>query len=299
MDRAYSVITVKQFDPKKRTFSGWATTPAVDRVGDIIEPLGVKAAPDLPLLLHHDSKLPVGRAFFNKPTKAGVTFRAEIPKIEAPGVLRDRTEEAWQSVESGLIRAVSVGFRPLENGVERMASGGIRFKAVEVMELSLVAIPANEEATIANVKRFELGGRETARTNQKAIEEAFLKDVGEVVDLLTRTYKFEDIAKPLSTRLTFDLFAQLHVMTDRKCDRLEARIRELEAGISSGTGYKGVFQKQIEYRAGDLVTSGGSLWHANVDIKGIAPGESPMAWTLCAKSGNDVPKTVRQMRRAS
>ncbi|RWA73418.1 MAG: hypothetical protein EOQ28_14845 [Mesorhizobium sp.] len=158
MERAYSVITVKSFDPQKRTFSGWATTPAIDRVGDIIEPMGVKAAADIPLLLHHDSKLPVGRAFLGKPTKAGVTFKAEIPRIEKAGALKDRTEEAWQSVESGIIRAVSVGFRPLENGVERMASGGVRFKSVEVMELSLVAIPANEEATIANVKRFELGG---------------------------------------------------------------------------------------------------------------------------------------------
>ncbi|MFD1987977.1 HK97 family phage prohead protease [Mesorhizobium newzealandense] len=158
MERAYAVISVKSFDPKKRTFSGWATTPAVDRVGDIISPLGVKYAPDLPLLLHHDARLPVGRARFNKPTKAGIKFDADIPKIDEPGVLQDRTQEAWQSVESGVIRAVSIGFRALEDGVERLPSGGLHYKSIEVMELSLCAIPANHEATIENVKRFEFGG---------------------------------------------------------------------------------------------------------------------------------------------
>lgn len=40
MQRAYSAFTVKALDTDKRTFSGWATTPATDRIGDNINPLG-------------------------------------------------------------------------------------------------------------------------------------------------------------------------------------------------------------------------------------------------------------------
>ncbi len=42
MNRAYSLIEVKSLDEGKRTFSGWATTPDVDRVNDTINPLGAK-----------------------------------------------------------------------------------------------------------------------------------------------------------------------------------------------------------------------------------------------------------------
>ena len=38
--RAWSVLTVKSVDAEQRTIEGIATTPTVDRIGDIVEPLG-------------------------------------------------------------------------------------------------------------------------------------------------------------------------------------------------------------------------------------------------------------------
>jgi HK97 family phage major capsid protein len=83
-------------------------------------------------------------------------FTAQIPKITEPGRLRDRVDEAWQSVKEGLIRGVSVGFRVLNDAMDFMAdTGGIRFRETEVLELSLVAIPANVDATITSIKSFD------------------------------------------------------------------------------------------------------------------------------------------------
>ena len=42
MNRAYSLLEVKQVDDDARIIVGTATTPSPDRVGDIVEPLGVK-----------------------------------------------------------------------------------------------------------------------------------------------------------------------------------------------------------------------------------------------------------------
>lgn len=153
--RAYSLLTVKSFDDDKRVLTGVATTPQVDRMGDIIDPLGAKFARELPLLWQHISSMPVGLVKFGKPTADGIGFTAELPHIPEPGALRDRVEEAWQTVKYGLVRAVSIGFRTLKDGVERLDNGAYKFTKIEILELSLVTIPANSQALINEVKSID------------------------------------------------------------------------------------------------------------------------------------------------
>lgn len=156
MNRAYSFLEIKAVGEEERTISGWATTPDVDRVEDVIEPLGVTFKNPLPLLWQHEHDKPIGLVQFGTPTAKGVPFTATLPKIEEEGKLRDRIEEAWQSIKSGLVRAVSIGFRSLED--ERIAgSWGTRYIRTEVFELSAVTIPANASATITSIKSFDVG----------------------------------------------------------------------------------------------------------------------------------------------
>ena len=156
MDRAYALLSVKTFDEPRRTFTGMATTPTPDRVGDIFEPLGVSFKNPLPLLLHHDKTKPVGSVVFDPPTAAGIAFTATIPEVQEPGAVKDRLDEAWHSVKAGLIRGVSVGFRALKDGVQPIkGSAGLRLSKTEVCELSLVTVPANAEATILSIKALD------------------------------------------------------------------------------------------------------------------------------------------------
>jgi HK97 family phage prohead protease len=157
MNRAYSVLTIKSVSADQRRITGIATTPTVDRMGDIVEPLGVKAAGELPLLWQHNADKPVGRVRFGKATKSGIPFEADIAKVDEPGTLKDRVDEAWQSVKSRLVTGVSIGFRVVNDAVERMKDGGLRFLETEVMELSLVTIPANADATILTIKSLDVG----------------------------------------------------------------------------------------------------------------------------------------------
>lgn len=149
-NRAYSVLSVKSIDEDRRIIRGVATTPTVDRVGDIIDPLGVKFTNPLAFLWQHQHDKPIGSVKFDEPTKDGIQFEAEIAATEEPGTLKDRLDEAWQSIRLGLVRAVSVGFRPIEYSF--MDTGGIRFSETEVYELSAVTIPANSEALINEIK---------------------------------------------------------------------------------------------------------------------------------------------------
>ncbi len=152
--RAYSLLTVKSTDDELRLIDGIASTPSTDRVGDIVEPSGAKFESSIPLLLHHDSRLPVGTARLKK-TDDGITFQARLPKIDEPGTLKTRVDEAWHSLKAGLIRGVSIGFRSFDDGVELMKGGGLRFTGFEVLELSLVSVPANQDASVSVIRSLD------------------------------------------------------------------------------------------------------------------------------------------------
>ena len=156
-NRAYSVLQIKAVDDEARTFSGIATSPSVDRASDIIDPLGVKFTNPLPLLWQHKHDQPIGTVEFETPTKDGIRFKAQIPVVPEPGMLKDRTDTAWGEIKHGLVRATSIGFRPIEYAF--MENGGIRFTEVEVYELSAVTIPAQADAVITTVKSIDAGLR--------------------------------------------------------------------------------------------------------------------------------------------
>jgi HK97 family phage prohead protease len=162
LEKSFSSITIKALNEEKRELEGIASTPSVDRVGDIVEPLGLTFQKDAPLLLNHDHELPVGTVTFGEPTPRGLPFTAKIAKVNTPGVVKERTDTAWDSVKSGIIKSVSIGFRPRAS--KALSNGGTHFTAADVHELSLVSVPANPEATITAFK--------SAQTNKE-----FMKNI--------------------------------------------------------------------------------------------------------------------------
>lgn len=153
MQRAYSLIEVKSIDDDMRVIDGMSTTPTPDRLGDVVEPMGAKFNLPLPLLWQHRSDTPVGHVEIAKATKDGISFRARFAKIDEPGELKNSIDKAWQAVKAGLVRGVSIGFAALEHSF--MKEGGVRFAKWEWLELSLVTIPANSEATIHIIKSID------------------------------------------------------------------------------------------------------------------------------------------------
>lgn len=166
MDRAYSPMEIRAVSEDRRTFTGWATTPAADRMGDIVDPMGAKFKNPLPLLHQHDHERPIGWVRFGKATPEGIEFEAEIPVIHEAGALKDRVDLAWAEIKAGLVRAVSIGFRVLEEGVERLKTGGLKFTSTEILELSAVTIPANAQATITNIKSIDAEARKAAGVHE-------------------------------------------------------------------------------------------------------------------------------------
>lgn len=151
--RAYSLITIKAVDEEKRIITGTASTPEVDRMGDIVEPEGAQFSLPLPFLWQHNSRAPIGNVTKAKITKSGIEVEVQIAKTDEPGTLKDRLDEAWQSIKLGLVRGLSIGFQSIE--FSNIEDGGLRFLKWLWLELSAVTIPANAEASIATIRSLD------------------------------------------------------------------------------------------------------------------------------------------------
>lgn len=168
MKRAYSLLTVKSVDEDAREIVGIATTPTADRAGDIVEPKGAQFELPIPLLWQHDSRKPIGHVTHAKVTDAGIEIRAKLLNIDEPGVLKDRLDEAWQSIKHVLVKGLSIGFQPVESArIE--GSYSYRFMKWLWLELSAVTIPANGEATITQIKSIDTELRAATGTKQHVV----------------------------------------------------------------------------------------------------------------------------------
>ena len=154
INRAYSLITIKAVSDDSREITGIATTPSTDRMGDIVEPKGASFSLPLPLLWQHDSNQPIGHVTHAKVTPDGIEIRAKLVKLDDPGPLKDRLDTAWQSMKSGLVRGLSIGFQSLEAEAIK-GTNGIRFLKWAWHELSAVTIPANAEASVTAIKALD------------------------------------------------------------------------------------------------------------------------------------------------
>lgn len=151
LNRAYFVFDAKAAtDDEAREIEGMATTPDLDVYGDIVEPKGAIYKLPIPFLWQHRSGEPIGQVIAAKVESSGIKVRVKLAKIDEPGKLKERLDEAWQSIKSGLVMGLSIGFKA--DDYDLLPNGGRKFSKWRWMELSAVTFPANEAATISAVK---------------------------------------------------------------------------------------------------------------------------------------------------
>lgn len=155
VSRVYSTMQVKALDEDKRIITGIASTPSSDRMDDIVDPKGAVYRAPIPLLWQHRHDEPIGQVTAAKATDKGIEITAKLvaPTEDMPSQLAARLNEAWASLKTGLVRGLSIGFRPIEYSF--LDNGGVHFLKWDWFELSAVTIPANQDATITSVKSFD------------------------------------------------------------------------------------------------------------------------------------------------
>lgn len=151
MNRAYSTMTVKAVNEEQRIITGIASTPEADRADDIMVPEGAKYTLPMPFLWQHESDEPIGHVIDVKVSPRGIEATMQIAKVEEEGRLKERLDEAWQSIKAGLVRGLSIGFLPIESArIE--GTWGSKYLQWDWYELSAVTIPCNTSGRITSVK---------------------------------------------------------------------------------------------------------------------------------------------------
>lgn len=151
MNRAYSTMTVKAVNEEQRIITGIASTPEPDRADDIMVPEGAQFTLPMPFLWQHESDEPIGHVIDVKVTPQGIEATMQIANVEEEGKLKDRLDEAWQTIKAGLVRGLSIGFLPIESArIE--GTWGSKYLKWDWFELSAVTIPCNSSGRITSVK---------------------------------------------------------------------------------------------------------------------------------------------------
>ena len=81
-------------------------------------------------------------------TDAGIEIEADIPKDTGLSYI----ETAYRQIKAGLLRGLSIGFRATKSEPTRT---GRKWLEYEIYELSAVTIPANAQAGITAVKKYD------------------------------------------------------------------------------------------------------------------------------------------------
>lgn len=141
-----------------QTTDGWivASTPAVDRQNDRVMPLGIDLTnyqKNPVVVFGHNYSAPwaiIGRAVDMAVDMSGLRMK---PELRAPANDSDPMNVIKALWDAGLLRAASIGFMPIE--AKQNEFGGLDFTKTQLLEVSLVGIPANQEALRLAIKALD------------------------------------------------------------------------------------------------------------------------------------------------
>lgn len=168
------------------SFIAVASTNSVDRHGEVVDNNGwdLKSFQKNPVILWgHDHNEPA----IGVSKKTWVEGTGKKAKLMIQPMLHDVTDKARaikKLVEMGVIKTLSVGFKPLES------PDGITFTKNELLEVSMVNVPANADAMMMAYKGLKDAG----------FEDKTIKEIGlptEVIDKLVVMEKDIDELKTL------------------------------------------------------------------------------------------------------
>lgn len=151
-----AALTERAAKNDARSIDVIASTDAIDSYDEIVSQkwdLSRYLANPVVLYSHESHELPIGRA---------ENVRVEDGKLLATLTIAtgtERAEEVWNLVQQGMLKGVSVGFRPHTTRWEKRDGREVLvLDDNELLEISITPIPANPEA-LAQLRARALGGR--------------------------------------------------------------------------------------------------------------------------------------------
>ena len=149
--------------------AGYANTIDKDRTGDIVLPdawvKGIDNFRRNPILLYqHDHNKPIGRVKNITVDKKGIFVEATVSTAA-------ETQHGVKTlIEDGVLKSFSVGFKIKDADYDR-SSDAFTIKDVELLEISVVSVPANQNSLFSVRKSFEADEQYESFKQQFSAEE--------------------------------------------------------------------------------------------------------------------------------
>jgi HK97 family phage prohead protease len=143
--KVISADVVRQVD--EGTVRIVASTDSIDRAGDIVVPSGIQLdryRKNPVILFQHDPEKPIAKA-----RSVGVVGNRLEATIEfPPDGVSALSDEVRRLIKAGVLNAWSIGFMPIASEPidSREPYGAQKFTQIELMEISAVSVPANQDA---------------------------------------------------------------------------------------------------------------------------------------------------------
>jgi HK97 family phage prohead protease len=212
-----------------------AASGKADRVGDIVKIDGIDYANYLknPVILwaHDHYALPVGKAVAVSNEKGKLTMTIQFATAEEYAF----ADTVYRMVLGGYLNGVSIGARVKEAEWLKDDEGNIvgrKFTSLELLELSVVPIPADSKALVTAVK--------SGKVTCDEFEECFTKTLEAPLDFPTENpvlIKTEEDA-PMSL--------EEEALMKEQLAQLEKRISDLEALIKSTVDHGAEAKKTVD-----------------------------------------------------
>ena len=157
---------VKDISTEEGTFVGFASVYNVEDLGgDIVEKGAftrtINARPSVPILWKHDEPIGVGTV---EDGDHGLIVRGKLT------LAVQKAREALALMKDGAVKGLSIGYSSVKDDIK----GGVRhLREVKLWEVSVVAVPMNQDALIAVVKELPTEskeGRTTSRATRTRLE---------------------------------------------------------------------------------------------------------------------------------
>lgn len=206
--KASNGFEVRKFDVKEGLVEAVVTSfKNYDNVNDVIEPKALDAYIQkefngaLPMLFQHDKNLIIGE--WNE-----LAVKGDL--VIGKGMIYPEVSKGADTIaliSRGQIGATSIGFKASD--YERNDEGGINFKEISLVEISMVARPANPKAQLLSaknddgtidVKSLEIALRD-AGLSRKEAKTLIANGVSELRDAVKADLEREEYLRKLKSEL--------------------------------------------------------------------------------------------------
>lgn len=233
MKKVFKLEGIKLYhEDEERKFSGYASTFGnEDRVGDVVLEGAFAKSLDqhknegtMPaMLFHHDLKRPIGKW-------TGISEDSKGLKVEGSltSGVRD-SDEAYALLKDGALNSMSIGYRVKKEHYDRDKKVN-QLAEIDLHEISLVTIPANQEATVSavkdsegqyNIRELEVVLRDAGLSRKEAkalLAEGFksLTDQNELIEDAETKCDATDDARQIKLREMLDKLASIKPTTTKE-----------------------------------------------------------------------------------